>query len=110
MEKDFNLFRLVLCVLLVMVFAGTGFSQLIWQRAYGGAGWEQGHCVDQTTDGGYVVVGFTNSFGDGFQIYLVKTDSLGDTLWTETYCGTGVEYGYSVQQILDGGYIIAGHT
>jgi hypothetical protein len=96
--------------LLSILFIGTGFSQLIWQRVYGGPGWEEGRCVDQTTDGGYIVVGFTDSFGNGFQIYIVKTDSLGDTLWTKNYGGTGTERGYSVQQTTDDGYIIVGYT
>jgi hypothetical protein len=94
MEKDFNPLRLVLCVLLVMVFAGTGFSQLMWERNYGGAGYEEGRSVDQTTDGGYIVVGYTSSYGDSDQIYLVKTDSLGDTLWAKIYGGTGRDWGY----------------
>jgi len=110
MEKDYNPLRLVLCVLLVMVFAGTGFSQLMWERNYGGAGYEEGRSVDQTTDGGYIVVGYTSSYGDSDQIYLVKTDSLGDTLWAKIYGGTGRDWGYSVQQTVDEGYIITGYT
>ncbi|MCK4252700.1 hypothetical protein KAX97_14730 [candidate division WOR-3 bacterium] len=110
MEKDFNLFRLVPYPLLFALFVGTGFSQLMWERNYGGAGYEVGQSVDQTTDEGYIVVGYTNSFGNSLQVYLVKTDSLGDTLWTRIYGGTGDDRGFSVQQTQDGGYIIAGFS
>jgi hypothetical protein len=83
----------------------------IWTRAYGGMNSDLGYSVQQTSDGGYIVAGFTNSFGAGFlDVYLIKTDSTGDTIWTRTYGGMNFEYGYSVQQTLDGGYIIAGVT
>ena len=75
----------------------------IWTRTYGGPDHDAGHCVQQTTDGGYIVTGITYSFGGA---YLLKTDANGDTLWTRTYEGSTT--GRSVQQTLDGGYIIAG--
>ncbi len=83
----------------------------LWQRTYGGAGDDFGYSVQLTSDGGYVIVGYTNSFGaGGYDVYLVKTDASGDQLWQRTYGGTGHEEGNSVQQTLDGGYIIAGWT
>lgn len=97
-------------VVFSLLFISMGFAQITWQKNYGGAGIEEGYCVDQTTNGGYVVVGMSDSYGNGYQVYLVKTDSLGDTLWTSTYGGTGLERGYSVQQTTDGGYIITGST
>jgi len=109
-RKDFSSSWLAPCVLLFVLFAGTGFSQITWQKTYGGAAWDKGFCVDQTADGGYIVVGFTDSFGNGNQIYLIKTDSLGDTIWTRTYGGTGDDRGMCVQQTTDGGYIIAGYA
>ena len=82
-----------------------------WERTYGGSHGEFGHSVQQTFDGGYVIAGYTDSFGGGgSDIYMVKTDSSGDTAWTRAYGGSGMEWGYSVQQIPDGGYIIAGDT
>lgn len=77
----------------------------------GGVKTEQGWSVQQTTDGGYIVGGFTNSFGAGLEdIYVIKTNSQGDTLWTRTFGGTGSDRGFCVQQTFDGGYIIAGDS
>jgi hypothetical protein len=81
----------------------------LWARTYGGSGVDEGLCVQQTTDGGYIVAGFTESFGAGGQdVYLVKTESTGDTTWTRTYGSPLTEVGYSVQQTTDRGYIVAG--
>jgi hypothetical protein len=82
-----------------------------WTRLYGGDDWDGGHSVLQTTDGGYIIVGSTHSFGaGGLDVYLLKTDANGDTLWTRTFGGSQYDEGYSVQQTTDGGYIIGGHT
>jgi hypothetical protein len=86
-------------------------AQITFQRTYGGAGDEWGESVQQTTDGGYIIVGSTESFGAGSDdFYLIKTDSRGDTLWTRTYGGTDWDYGSCGQQTVDGGFIIAGWT
>jgi len=83
----------------------------LWTRTYGGSKVDRGSSVQQTTDGGYIVVGDTDSFGAGFyDVYLIRTDPSGDTLWTRTYGGYSYDYGASVQQTMDGGYIVAGYT
>ncbi len=83
----------------------------LWTRTYGGIGDDYGYSVQQTTDGGYAVVGHAFSFGAGNgDVYLIKTNALGDTLWTRTYGGTSADYAFSAQQTADSGYIIAGYT
>jgi len=97
----------------VLVFwTVPAFAQnVLWSRAYGGSGTDWGSSVQQTRDGGYIVSGHTYSFGAGGRdVYLIKTNSLGDTLWIRTYGGSGNEVGGCVQQTEDGGYIVAGHT
>jgi hypothetical protein len=86
-------------------------GNILWERTYGGTDDEYGSSVIQTSDGGYIIVGTTYSFGLGLSdIYLIRTDSNGDTLWSRTFGGTGQENGISVQQTLDKGYIITGGT
>lgn len=85
------------------------YGDTLWTKTYGGAASEKANCVQQTTDGGYILVGSTSSFGASFiNAYLVKTDANGDSLWTKTYGTVGLNLGNFVQQTSDGGYIIAG--
>jgi hypothetical protein len=83
----------------------------LWTRTYGGSGGEFAYAMETTDDGGFALAGLTNSFGAGFNdMYLVRTNGSGDTLWTRTYGGTGYEIANSVHQTDDGGFILAGET
>jgi hypothetical protein len=98
-------------VLFVLLLVSFVQAQRRWTKNYGGSNVEKGYSVQQTSDGGYIVTGFTNSYGaGGNDVYLIKTDASGDTLWTKTYGGTHYDEGYSVRKTEDGGYIIAGAT
>ena len=82
-----------------------------WSQTFGGTGNDYAYSVQQTSDGGYISVGFSNSYGAGaIDIYLIKTDSSGTEEWSQTFGGTEYDFAYSVQQTSDGGYIIAGST
>ncbi len=83
----------------------------LWTRTYGGAGEEYAFSVTATRDSGFMLCGWTRSYGAGMSdIYLIKTDARGDTEWTRTYGGAEDEYGHTVRQTADGGYIVAGST
>lgn len=83
----------------------------IWNRLFGGPNFEYGYSVIASSDGGYVLTGYTASEGAGSKdVYLVKTDSLGNIIWEHTYGGEGLDVGKSVCQTDDGHYLIAGYT
>ena len=90
----------------------------IWSKTFGGEGSDRGYSVQQTTDGGYIITGYTESFGnEGYEdftprknVYLIKTDGNGNEQWSQTFGGIGSDYGQSVQQTNDGGYVIGGYS
>ncbi len=83
----------------------------LWSKTYGGTGYDYAFSVVQTSDGGFAIAGFTNSFGSVTPDFLlVKTDSSGNQLWSKTYGGTGDDECVSVIQTSDGGYALGGCT
>jgi hypothetical protein len=109
--------RLVLGVVLLAVFISTScipFGSAAttgWSQTYGGSGDDEAYSVVQTSDGGYALVGYTNSSGAGsYDFWLIKTNSSGGMLWNQTYGGPGDDEAYSVVQCNDTGYAVAGYT
>ncbi|MBW8049725.1 MAG: PKD domain-containing protein [Cytophagales bacterium] len=86
-------------------------AQITFQKTFGGNNTEQANLIQKTNDGGYALIGYTNSFGAGStDMYLIKTDSLGNLLWSKTYGGwSGEDFVYGIQTN-DGGFIMTTHT
>ncbi len=83
-----------------------------WNQTYGGTKDEFAFSMIQTSDGGYAIAGYTESYSSGGynDFWLVKTDSLGNEQWSKTYGGTGNEGANWLIQTVDGGFAIAGWT
>jgi uncharacterized delta-60 repeat protein len=82
-----------------------------WTKTIGGSSDDEANSIIQSSDGGYVVAGWTKSFGAGWEdIYVVKLDSSGNVLWTKTIGGSSDDEANSIIQSSDGGYAVAGRT
>jgi hypothetical protein len=91
----------------VLKLDGNGNPQ--WQKSYGGGAYEVANCIQQTSDGGYIVTGGTSSFRTGnWDVWVLKLDGNGNPQWQKTYGGVASEQANFIQQTSDGGYIVAG--
>lgn len=88
-----------------------------WQKSLGGSGDDQANSICTTSDGGYVVVGFTNSSNGDVTLnkgssdyWIVKLDALGNIVWQKTYGGQAQDIATSVKKTTDGGYIVTGYS
>jgi uncharacterized repeat protein (TIGR01451 family) len=94
-----------------------GAGNITWQKSLGGSADDQARSIQQTTDGGYIVAGYSNS-NDGdvtgnngdYDCWVVKLDTAGNTTWQKSLGGSAGDQAHSIQQTTDGGYIIAGHS
>lgn len=86
-------------------------GNITWTKTYGGLSFDGGSKLVQTNDSGFIIAGITHSYGTLTRdIYLIKTDKIGDTIWTRTYGGQGYDAASSVLLTYDGGYLVAGST
>ena len=105
MEK--KLFMIIICILAFGFISGCNK----WNRTFGGSDGERAHDVQQTSDGGYILAGYTLSFGAGDgNAWLIKTNANGNKVWDRTFGGRAFDVANAVQQTNDGGYILAGST
>jgi hypothetical protein len=100
----------ILFMVLLFFFSFTN-AHAQWAYTYGGSNGDFGTSIQQTTDEGYVVAGYTESFGAGdHDAWVMKLDASGNIAWQKTYGGSDFDYAISVQQTTDSGYIVAGGT
>jgi hypothetical protein len=108
-----NKFKYCLFIVLITLSSRI-YSQIpdtIWTKTFGGSLADVGNSVKQTNDGGFIIAGTTGSFGAGGQdIWLIKTDENGDTLWTKTFGGIGNDRASNVVKTNDNGFAIFGTT
>jgi len=98
-----------ICILFLLQF--STFKLYPWFKHYGGAQDDNGYSIQQTSDGGYIAAGTTESYTYGLTDFAIyKLDSNGDKIWFKHYGGTGNDVALSIQQTSDGGYVTAGYT
>jgi len=101
-----------LCFFIILSFVPLNGQ---WARTYGGSDDDYACSIQQTSDGGYIIAGYTYSFGAGdCDIWLLKVDSIGDVEWQKTYGGIDTDSTSSepdaIQETSDGGFIVTGWT
>lgn len=109
--------KIYLLIVLVSQFGIAQAPAIEWQKCLGGTTDDVASSIQQTTDGGYILAGYTRSNnGDvtgnhgNSDYWVVKLAAAGTIQWQKTLGGTEDEYAYSIQQTTDGGYIVAGYT
>jgi hypothetical protein len=94
-------------------------GNIVWNKLLGGIGTETASNIQQTTDGGYIISGWSTSSANGdvsgtnhgFRDYwIVKLDALGNIVWNKLLGGNSNEESSNIQQTSDGGYIISGYS
>jgi len=107
--------------LIIISFILTGFSikaqSIIWQKCLGGSNRDYAYSSQPAAEGGYILCGFSNSNNGnisgnhgGDDLWLQKLDEAGNLTWQKCLGGIGMDYGWAVEQLSDGNYIIAGYT
>lgn len=107
--RKFFLYIMLLALYPLLIFAQV--PDTAWTKTIGGSHDDRAYSIRQTMDGGFIITGYTESFGNSSpDVWLIKTDSLGDTLWTRSFGGYDDDCGCDVAQTIDSGYVIIGYT
>jgi len=100
----------IFVLFIIIIFVSPTYAVITFERWYGLNQFDCGVSVDQTSGEGYYIAGTTGAFSGPWDYYLIRTDSLGDTLWTKTYGGSEADFAYYGLCTFDGGYAIVGYT
>ncbi len=90
-------------------------GNLVWQKSFGGSGDEEAYSIQQTNDGGFIVAGWSNSNDSdvtgnhgNHDFWIIKLDSIGNLIWQKSFGGSNEDDAHSIQQTMDGGYLVTG--
>ncbi len=122
-RQPVNNITFITILLALILFNGVNNKSLAqaptieWQKCLGGSNDDWAYSIQQTSDSGFIVAGYTESsngdvsgnHGD-YDYWVVKLNSSGDILWQKCLGGTNVDQAFSIQQTSDGGFIVAGGT
>ena len=122
-RQPVNNITFITILLALILFNGVNNKSLAqaptieWQKCLGGSNDDWAYSIQQTSDSGLIVAGYTESSnGDvsgnhgAYDYWVVKLNSSGDILWQICLGGTNVDVAYSIQQTSDEGFIVAGYT
>lgn len=104
--------NLYVCFFIALLSSGL-FAQgsVIYQKTFGGTASENGRAIEMTSDGGFIITGYTYSNSNGMaDLLLIKTDSLGNAEWEVSFGDSGMEWGNDVIETNDGGFAAVGFT
>lgn len=95
----------------VYLIKTNSFGDTLWTKAYASDSINVGLSIFLTSDSGYIIAGYTSRIVAGTaDVYLIKTDSIGNVLWSKSFGSSNYEQNNSIRQTIDGGYILAGKT
>src|SRR4051812_14310512 len=107
-----NVIKKLYCFVIISSLIIPCFSQapsIEWQKCYGDGGGQICYCIKPTSDGGSISCG-TSAFGTLGPAWILKLDATGTIIWDKSIGGGGADkYPYSIQQTIDGDYIVSGY-
>ena len=112
--SDGSIRKIIPALILNITVAGLCYAQAPeyqWFKTYGGDSFDNGECIVQTDDGGFIMAGYSyDPDSNDYNALVVKTDNVGNIIWQKLYGGPGDDGFSSIQPTSDGGYIVAGGT
>ena len=98
-------------VLVVLFSTFSSATTSTWQKTFGGSSDDDAYAITPTKDRGFIVAGYTESFGNGKRdAYLIKIDKDGNKIWQKTFGGSDYDEAEAITPTKDGGFIVAGYT